>query len=430
MPSGIVAQFRQFESTEATSSLRTLNIAPSSTKAKEPSSPRETNTAPSSPKSKSSGDKKTRRTRRSTISILLDKNTQTVKAYIGREQGVTLAKALARNAKKNAKKRVQKKMSDGRGPLKKRYEETRARNEEIRARNEETRATLIQKRVRGMLVRMKKQKKKQKKKKISTKTVDQLMLKRRSRARSLLGAEQEDTVIGKILTKKISTKTVDQLMLKRPGAKSLLGTDTVKSKHSGNEDSGIEEVDRLMRLRPRTPLRPDTPALSALGKSGGIRRMIAKIDSMMAKIKKTPDNDVRSRFSTGQSVVLWENNRWVPCTIVGWENNHWDIHKIGANAKAIANDDDLMPMTYVEESLASILKRKLDEINETMERIGAKQIEGFRITMETISKVIRKTMEEEHDAIWNRFQTSIQSLEARLGEIRAAALNHNSFMHQ
>jgi hypothetical protein len=158
--------------------------------------------------------------------------------------------------------------------------------------------------------------------------------------------------------------------------------------------------------------------------------MIAKIDSMMAKIKKTPDNDVRSRFSTGQSVVLWENNRWVPCTIVGWENNHWYIHKIGANANAIANDDDLMPMTYVEESLASILKRKLDEINETMERIGAKQIEGFRITMETISKVIRKTMEEEHDAIWNGFQTSIQSLEARLGEIRAAALNHNGLMYQ
>jgi hypothetical protein len=404
-----VAQFRQFESTEAKepSSLRTLNIAPSSTEATEPSSPRETKTAPSSPKSKSSSDKKTRRTRRSTISILLNRNTRTFQGVTF--QGVTVAKALAWNAKK----RVQKKMSRGR--LRKRYEETRA--------------TLIQKRVRGMLVRMKKQKKKQKKKKISTKTVDQLML-RRSRARSLLGAEQEDTLIGKISTKKISTKTVDQLMLKRPGAKSLLGTDTVKSKHSGNEDSGIEEVDRLMRLRPGTPLRPDTPALSALGKSGGIRRMIAKIDSMMAKIKKTPDNDVRSRFSTGQSVVLWENNRWVPCTIVGWENNHWYIHKIGANANAIANDDDLMPMTYVEESLASILKRKLDEINETMERIGAKQIEGFRITMETISKVIRKTMEEEHDAIWNGFQTSIQSLEARLGEIRAAALNHNGLMYQ
>ena len=408
---GIMSLFRQFEPTE-------------------PKLPAEPPTAPSTPKSNTSGEvaqfrqfksngsgksktrltnnntkdtkEKNKKARRSTISILLNKNTRTF-------QGVTVAKALAWNAKK----RVQKKMS----------------REKLRERYEKTKATLIQKRVRGMLVRMKKQKKKQKKKKISTKTVDQLML-RRSRARSLLGAEQEDTLIGKISTKKISTKTVDQLMLKRPGAKSLLGTDTVKSKHSGNEDSGIEEVDRLMRLRPGTPLRPDTPALSALGKSGGIRRMIAKIDSMMAKIKKTPDNDVRSRFSTGQSVVLWENNHWVPCTIVGWENNHWDIHKIGANAKAIANDDDLMPMTYVEESLASILKRKLDEINETMERIGAKQIEGFRITMETISKVIRKTMEEEHDAIWNRFQTSIQSLEARLGEIRAAALNHNSLMHQ
>jgi len=331
---------------------------------------------------------------------------------------LTRCKSFASNAKRDAQQRIDKRKATS--ILRGMHEDTVRKAEE---------ATLIQKRVRGMLVRMKKQKKKQKKKKISTKTVDQLML-RRSRARSLLGAEQEDTLIGKISTKKISTKTVDQLMLKRPGAKSLLGTDTVKSKHSGNEDSGIEEVDRLMRLRPGTPLRPDTPALSALGKSGGIRRMIAKIDSMMAKIKKTPDNDVRSRFSTGQSVVLWENNRWVPCTIVGWENNHWDIHKIGANAKAIANDDDLMPMTYVEESLASILKRKLDEINETMERIGAKQIEGFRITMETISKVIRKTMEEEHDAIWNRFQTSIQSLEARLGEIRAAALNHNSLMHQ
>ena len=295
---------------------------------------------------------------------------------------LTRCKSFASNAKRDAQQRIDKRKATS--ILRGMHEDTVRKAEE---------ATLIQKRVRGMLVRMKKQKKKQKK-------------------------------------KKISTKTVDQLMLKRPGAKSLLGTDTVKSKHSGNEDSGIEEVDRLMRLRPGTPLRPDTPALSALGKSGGIRRMIAKIDSMMAKIKKTPDNDVRSRFSTGQSVVLWENNRWVPCTIVGWENNHWDIHKIGANAKAIANDDDLMPMTYVEESLASILKRKLDEINETMERIGAKQIEGFRITMETISKVIRKTMEEEHDAIWNRFQTSIQSLEARLGEIRAAALNHNSLMHQ
>jgi hypothetical protein len=418
MMCGIMSLFRQFEPTE-------------------PELPAEPPTAPSTPKSNTSGEvaqfrqfksngsgksktrltnnntkdtkEKNKKARRSTISILFNKNTRTF-------QGVTLAKALAWNAKK----RVQKKMS---------REKLRESREKLRERYEKTKATLIQKRVRGMLVRMKKQKKKQKKKKISTKTVDQLML-RRSRARSLLGAEQEDTLIGKISTKKISTKTVDQLMLKRPGAKSLLGTDTVKSKHSGNEDSGIEEVDRLMRLRPGTPLRPDTPALSALGKSGGIRRTIAKIDSMMAKIKKTPDNDVRSRFSTGQSVVLWENNRWVPCTIVGWENNHWDIHKIGANAKAIANDDDLMPMTYVEESLASILKRKIDEINETMERIGAKQIEGFRITMETISKVIRKTMEEEHDAIWNRFQTSIQSLEARLGEIRAAALNHNSLMHQ
>ena len=403
---GIMSLFRQFEPTET-------------------KLPAEPPTAPSTPKSNTSGEvaqfrqfksngsgksktiltnnntkdteKKNKKTRRSTISILLNKNTRTF-------QGVTLAKALAWNAKK----RVQKKMS--REKLRERYEKNKAKKNKAK----KNKATLIQKRVRGMLVRMKEQKKK----KISTKTVDQLML-RRSRARSLLGAEQEDTLIGKISTKKISTKTVDQLMLRRPGAKSLLGTVPVKSKHSR-----IEEVDRLMRLR------PETPALVALGKSGGIRRNIAKIDSMMAKIKKTPDNDVRSRFSIGQSVVSWENNRWVPRTIVGWDNSEerWQLRsqipELGGDLVS-TNDDDLMPMTYVEESLASILKIKLDEINETMERIGKEQINGFRITMETISKLIRKSMDIDHNEILNMFQTSIQSLEARLTQLQRAALNHN-----
>jgi hypothetical protein len=342
---------------------------------------------------------------------------------------VTRCKSFASNAKRDAQQRIDKRKATF--ILRGMHDHTVREAEE--ADKAKTKATLIQKRVRGMLVRMKEQKKK----KISTKTVDQLML-RRFGAKSLLGAEQEDTLIGKISTKKISTKTVDQLMLRRLGAKSLLGTVPVKSKHSRIEHSRIEEVDRLMRLR------PETPALVALGKSGGIRRNIAKIDSMMAKIKKTPDNDVRSRFSTGQSVVLWKNNRWVPRTIVGStdEGKVWKLRsqipellgdQSGVNTHindTFANDDDLMPMTYVEESLASILKRKLDEINETMERIGAKQIEAFRLTMETISKVIRKTMTEEHDEIWTRFQTSLLSLEARLDQIRAAALNHNPLMYQ
>ena len=391
-----MAQFRQFESTEAKpSSLRTLNIAPSSTKAKEPSSPRETKTAPSSPKSKSSDDKKTRRTRRSTISLLLNKNTQTF-------QGVTLAKALARNAKK----RVQKKISRGR------LRKSRGR---LRKRYEETRATLIQKRVRSMLVRMKKQKKKQKKKKISTKTVDQLML-RRSRARSLLGAEQEDTLIGNILTKKISTKTVDQLMLKRrPGASSLLGTVPEKSKHSR-----IEEVDRLMRLR------PETPALVALGTSDGIRRNIAKIDSMVAKIKKTLDKNEPARFRVGQHVVCWEKHRWVPCTIqLGGRNGQWVVHDIHRQERVIDNVN-VMPTSYVEESLASILKTKVDEITATMKIIGADQIKSIHEAMLIISAGLTKNItirNNEHNAIIQNLQNLDRQLAHRLALIQNAATN-------
>ena len=360
-PSGIVAQFRQFESTEAKepSSLRTLNIAPSSTKAKEPSSPRETKTAPSSPKSKSSGDKKTRRTRRSTISLLLNKNTQTF-------QGVTLAKALARNAKK----RVQKKMSRGR------LRKSRGR---LRKRYEETRATLIQKRVRGMLVRMKKQKKKQKKKKISTKTVDQLMLKR------------------------------------RPGASSLLGTVPEKSKHSR-----IEEVDRLMRLR------PETPALVALGTSDGIRRNIAKIDSMVAKIKKTLDKNEPARFRVGQHVVCWEKHRWVPCTIqLGGRNGQWVVHDIHRQERVIDNVN-VMPTSYVEESLASILKTKVDEITATMKIIGADQIKSIHEAMLIISAGLTKNItirNNEHNAIIQNLQNLDRQLAHRLALIQNAATN-------
>tara|TARA_B110001450_G_scaffold15756_1_gene14578 strand:+ start:2448 stop:3521 length:1074 start_codon:yes stop_codon:yes gene_type:complete len=328
-------------------------------------------------------------------------------------QVVQVAKYVAQNARKKVAQNAQKKVHMN--ILKKVREERHKIYQEKKATSIQNKATSIQRIVRGMLVRMKEQKKKQKKKKISTKTVDQLML-RQSRARSLLGAEQEDTLIGKISTKKISTKTVDQLMLKRrPGASSLLGTVPEKSKHSR-----IEEVDRLMRLR------PETPALVALGTSDGIRRNIAKIDSMVAKIKKTLDKNEPARFRVGQHVVCWEKHRWVPCTIqLGGRNGQWVVQDIHGQRKTIKNVN-VMPTSYVEESLASILKTKVDEITATMKIIGADQIKSIHEAMLIISAGLTKNItirNNEHNEIIRQLQNLDRQLAHRLALIQNAATN-------
>jgi hypothetical protein len=332
-------------------------------------------------------------------------------------QVVQVAKYVAQNARKKVAQNAQKKVHMN---IKNVREERHKIYQENKATSIQNKATSIQRIVRGMLVRMKEQKKKQKNKKISTKTVDQLML-RQSRARSLLGAEQEDTLIGKISTKKISTKTVDQLMLKRrPGASSLLGTVPEKSKHSR-----IEEVDRLMRLR------PETPALVALGTSDGIRRNIAKIDSMVAKIKKTLDKNEPARFTVGQHVVCWvlpagcQKHRWVPCTIQGGRNDQWVVHDIHHQQKIIKNVN-VMPTSYVEESLASILKTKVDEITATMKIIGADQIKSIHEAMLIISAGLTKNItirNNEHNEIIRQLQNLDRQLAHRLALIQNAATN-------
>jgi len=139
-------------------------------------------------------------------------------------------------------------------------------------------------------------------------------------------------------------------------------------------------------------LRPETPALVALGTSNGIRRNIAKIDSMVAKIKKTLDKNEPARFRVGQHVVCWENHRWAPCTIQGGgRNGQWVVHDIHQQERVIDNVN-VMPTSYVEESLASILKTKVDEITATMKIIGADQIKSIHEAMLIISAGLTKNI--------------------------------------
>lgn len=225
--------------------------------------------------------------------------------------------------------------------------------------------------------------------KIDTNTVDDLM---RSRSGgSLLRPRPSPTTTA-------GPKKVDDLMRRRSRH------DAIPPARRPGVEAGIERVNRLLRDRAKATFRQmalpsatsartakvdqlmrerTTPALVVLGRSAEHRRNIAQIDSMMARLAK-PHAKEPLRFKEGQHVVVWHNNKWVPCTITNMRRANgqlfWFVRDTNGGV-LWAKNNNTMPASYVKEtsgSLAAVLATKLDGIISTLKQTTSEQMRGFK----------------------------------------------------